>query len=78
MNVIAEVKRASPSRGKIKDNVEPGEFAKKYEAGGAAAISVLTDRDYFGARPGDLLKVRASSRLPVLRKDFIVDFPRSF
>ncbi|MGC9196386.1 MAG: indole-3-glycerol phosphate synthase TrpC [Syntrophobacteraceae bacterium] len=72
MNVIAEVKRASPSRGRIKDNVDPGEFAQKYEAGGAAAISVLTDRDFFGANPDDLSKVRAASHLPALRKDFLI------
>ncbi len=72
MNVIAEVKRASPSKGKIKDNVDPAEFARMYEAGGAAAVSVLTDRDYFGGSPDDLKKVRAASRLPALRKDFII------
>ncbi len=71
-NIIAEMKRASPSKGKIRDNVEPGEVAQKYEAGGAAAISVLTDRDYFGAHPDDLSQVRAACRLPVLRKDFII------
>lgn len=72
MNVIAEVKRASPSRGKIKDNVDPAEFARMYESGGAAAVSVLTDRDYFSGSPEDLKKVRAASQLPALRKDFII------
>lgn len=72
MNVIAEVKRASPSKGRIRENVDPAEFARMYEAGGAAAISVLTDGESFGGSPGDLKKVRAATLLPVLRKDFII------
>ncbi len=72
MNVIAEVKRASPSKGKIRENVDPAEYARMYEAGGAAAISVLTDGEFFGGSPGDLKKVRAATLLPVLRKDFII------
>ncbi len=72
MNVIAEVKRASPSKGKIRELIDPAEYARMYEAGGAAAVSVLTDRDYFGAQPEDFENVRAASRLPVLRKDFII------
>lgn len=72
MNVIAEIKRASPSKGKIKDSVDPAQYSRMYEEGGAAAVSVLTDRDYFGANPGDLKKARAACSLPVLRKDFII------
>lgn len=72
MNVIAEVKRASPSRGRIRENVDPAQFARMYEAGGAAAVSVLTDRDFFGGSGDDLQKVRAACRLPALRKDFII------
>ena len=72
MNVIAEVKRASPSKGRIRENVDPAQFARMYEEGGAAAVSVLTDRDYFGAEPDDLKKVKAACRLPALRKDFII------
>ncbi|MGA2404429.1 MAG: indole-3-glycerol phosphate synthase TrpC [Syntrophobacteraceae bacterium] len=72
MNVIAEIKRASPSKGKIRENVDPAEYARKYELGGAAAISVLTDRNFFGASPDDLRKVKSAAPLPVLRKDFLI------
>ncbi len=72
MNVIAEIKRASPSKGKIRENVDPAEYARKYELGGAAAISVLTDRDFFGGSPDDLRKVKSAASLPVLRKDFLI------
>ncbi|MDR3569564.1 MAG: indole-3-glycerol phosphate synthase TrpC [Syntrophobacteraceae bacterium] len=72
MNIIAEVKRASPSKGKIRDDVDPARFARMYEAGGAAAVSVLTDRDYFCGSAEDLQKVRAASAIPALRKDFII------
>jgi indole-3-glycerol phosphate synthase len=73
MNVIAEIKRASPSKGKIRENVEPAECARKYELGGAAAISVLTDQNFFGGSPEDLKKAKSAASLPTLRKDFIID-----
>ncbi len=72
MNVIAEIKRASPSKGKIRENIDPAEYARKYELGGAAAISVLTDKNFFGGSPDDLKKVKAAAALPVLRKDFLI------
>ena len=72
MNVIAEIKRASPSKGKIRENVDPAEYARKYELGGAAAISVLTDKKSFGGSLEDLKKVKSAVALPVLRKDFLI------
>jgi indole-3-glycerol phosphate synthase len=72
INVIAEIKRASPSKGKIKESVAPAEYARKYELGGAAAVSVLTDKDFFGGGLEDLVKVRQAASMPVLRKDFII------
>jgi indole-3-glycerol phosphate synthase len=73
VNVIAEIKRASPSRGMIRARVEPSEVARGYEAGGAAAISVLTEEDRFQGSLDDLRAVLAAVSLPVLRKDFIFD-----
>lgn len=72
VNIIAEIKRGSPSLGIILDNLDPENLARCYEHGGAAALSVLTDRTYFQAAAGDLARARAAVRLPVLRKDFIV------
>ncbi len=72
MNVIAEIKRASPSKGKIRENADPAEYARKYELGGAAAISVLTDRNFFSGSPDDLTKVKSAASLPTLRKDFLI------
>ncbi len=72
MNVIAEIKRASPSKGKIRENVDPAEYARKYELGGAAAFSVLTDRNFFSGSPDDLGKVKSAASLPTLRKDFLI------
>ncbi len=72
MNVIAEIKRASPSKGKIRENVDPADYARKYELGGAAAISVLTDRNFFNGSPDDLREVKSAASLPTLRKDFII------
>ncbi len=70
--IIAEVKKASPSMGKIKE-VSPAEQAKLYESAGAVAVSVLTDREFFGGSLEDLAKVREAVNIPLLRKDFIID-----
>jgi indole-3-glycerol phosphate synthase len=73
LNVIAEIKRASPSRGTIRADVDPAELARAYQHGGAVAISVLTEEDYFQGSLEDLRLVRQAVPLPLLRKDFIVD-----
>jgi indole-3-glycerol phosphate synthase len=73
LKIIAEFKRMSPSRGVIRAGLSPAETARLYERGGACAISVLTDKEYFGGSINDLIDVRASTRLPILRKDFIID-----
>jgi indole-3-glycerol phosphate synthase len=71
-NIIAEVKRASPSRGDIRIDLDAEGLAQAYERAGAAAISVLTEQAFFRARPTDLQTVRSAVSLPVLRKDFII------
>lgn len=71
VKIIAEVKRASPSRGVLADIVDPAALAQSYEAGGASAISVLTEGRKFKGSLDDLEQVRAAVRIPVLRKDFI-------
>jgi len=73
LKIIAEFKRASPSIGAIRGDLSPADVARHYERGGACAISVLTDKEYFGGSIDDLCAVRSSTHLPVLRKDFIVD-----
>jgi indole-3-glycerol phosphate synthase len=71
--VIAEIKRASPSKGLLRDPFLPAEIARSYAAAGATGLSVLTDRDFFQGHEDYLKEARAACALPVLRKDFIID-----
>lgn len=73
INLIAEVKKASPSRGIIRQNFDPVEIAKTYEASRARALSVLTDEKFFKGKLSYLGQIREATTLPILRKDFIVD-----
>ncbi|MBI5866650.1 MAG: indole-3-glycerol phosphate synthase TrpC [Planctomycetes bacterium] len=73
ISAIAEIKRRSPSRGVLRENIDPAAIARQYERAGAAALSVLTDCDFFGGSDEDLRSARSATSIPVLRKDFIVD-----
>ena len=73
LKIIAEFKRRSPSAGTIRDDLTVSEIARCYDRGGACAISILTDEQYFGGSIADLCAARSSTKLPLLRKDFIID-----
>jgi indole-3-glycerol phosphate synthase len=72
-NVIAELKKASPSRGVLRENYAPGALAADLESAGASALSVLTEEEFFRGSLGDLKEAKKTTQVPILRKDFIVD-----
>ena len=71
--VVSEIKRRSPSKGDLAPDLDPSTLAKRYEAGGASALAVLTDARVFGGAVADLQDARAATGLPALRKDFVID-----
>src|SRR5437016_2249633 len=73
INIIAEFKRRSPSKGIIRADANPKSIVAQYERAGAAAISILTEQDYFAGSMDDLQVARGTTTLPLLRKDFIID-----
>ena len=73
VQLLAEIKRRSPSAGEIRPGADPADVARAYAEGGAAALSVLTDREFFGGDLGALRAVRSAVALPLLRKDFLID-----
>ena len=73
LSVIAEIKRRSPAKGILRSQLDPAQLATAYEAGGASALSVLTDEQYFHGSDADLVAARQATRLPVLRKDFTIE-----
>lgn len=72
-NIIAEIKRASPSEGVLRSDLNPAKLAREYEKAGATAISILTEPHYFQGKDSDLQEVRKAAKIPILRKDFVVD-----
>lgn len=72
-SIIAEIKRASPSEGALRPDLNPAKLAREYEKAGATAISILTEPHYFQGKDSDLQEVRKAAKTPILRKDFIVD-----
>jgi indole-3-glycerol phosphate synthase len=73
INIIAEYKRRSPSKGVIREHISPAEMARLYQSGGARAISVLTEEDHFSGSLEDFRAVRSAVEVPLLRKDFMID-----